>query len=145
FLPLGYFAAALAMAVFLLPSALRPPTQQPNQTAELSPNAPPDKNQAAVIGSFQRASSGVAAPSPGGPSTTVAKVTTTTVPAAAPAVVQVARACPHGFGSPPRQVESIYAPPCAAPWSGNNGGSTWKGVTSNEIRIGVTGCDQNGS
>ena len=42
FLPLGYFGLALAAAVMLLPSALRPPAQQPNQTAELSPHAPPE-------------------------------------------------------------------------------------------------------
>ena len=29
FLPLGYFAVALALVVIVLPSALRPPTQQP--------------------------------------------------------------------------------------------------------------------
>src|SRR5437763_15119101 len=79
FLPLGYFAVALACAVILLPSALRPPAQQPNQTAELSPNAPPDKNQAAIIGSLQRASSGVAAAPPAGPGS-AAPTTTTTAP-----------------------------------------------------------------
>ena len=158
FLPLGYFGVAIACAVLLLPSALRPPSQQPNQTAELSPNAPPDKNQAAIIGSLQRATSGVAAApatgtGPAGPTTT------TTAPPPPPAqtpTVTVPRACPHGFGNPPRQVESVYAPPCAAPWSGtNNGGATWKGVTATEIRIGVRGladlnggdgdCDRDGS
>ena len=154
FLPLGYVAAAAACAVIILPSALRPPTQQPNQTAELSPDAPPDKNQTAIIGSLNRATSGVAALPGGG-----TEPTTTTLPKEPPpqgnSVVTVPRACPRGFGNPPRQVESVYAPPCAGPWSGNNGGATWKGVTANEIRIGVRGlgalgggngdCDRNGS
>src|SRR5436305_1649811 len=75
FLPLGYLVAAAACAVIILPSALRPPTQQPNQTAELSPDAPPDKNQTAIIGSLNRATSGVAALPAGG-----TEPTTTTQP-----------------------------------------------------------------
>src|SRR5437764_348587 len=121
-LPLVYFGAIVLVAVVLLPSALRPPNQQPNQTAELSPDAPPDKNPDALIPSLNRASSGTAGSgntgqaqgagglsSPGGnpPPTTLAP-----------------RACPKGVGNPPRQVESIYAAPCATPWSANNGGPT---------------------
>ena len=149
-LPLVYFAMAVASAIALLPSALRPPTQQPNQSAELAPNAPPDKNQAAIIGSLQRATSGVAArANPNGS----APATPTTAPLPQPQqapTVTVPRACPHGFGTPPRQVESVYAPPCAEPWSGNNGGATSKGVTADEINIsagssgGGGGCDQSG-
>src|SRR5438874_695633 len=128
FLPLVYFGVALACAVIVLPSALRPPAQQPNQTAELSPDAPPDKDQAAIIGSLQRATSGVAAPAPpsgdgGGTATTT---TAPPPPHQEAPVVTVPRACPHGAGAPPRQVESVLAPPCAAPFSGDNGGSTWK-------------------
>ena len=41
-LPLLYFAAALVLAVIVLPSSLRPPKQEARQTAELSPDAPPD-------------------------------------------------------------------------------------------------------
>ena len=136
-LPVAYLGLVVVLAVAVLPSALRPPNQQPNQTAELSPDAPPDKNPDALISSLSRASSGTAGSgntgqaqgagglsSPGGnpPPTTLAP-----------------RACPKGVGNPPRQVESIYAAPCATPWSGNNGGATWKGVSPTEIRVGIRG------
>ena len=155
YLPLGYFAVAALAAIVILPSALRPPAQQPNQTAELSPNAPPDNKQSAIISSLQRASSGVAAEAPTGPGTasTPAPTTPTTAPPV-PATVLTPRACPHGVGNPPRQIESLYSAPCAAPFSGSNGGATSKGVAADEIRIGVRGphyigdgggdCDKNG-
>src|SRR5438067_5345143 len=101
-LPLGYFAVALALVVIVLPSALRPPTQQPNQSAELSPNAPPDKNQAAIIGSLQRATSGVASRANPNGSSAPATPTTAPLPQSQQApTVTVPRACPHGFGNPP--------------------------------------------
>ena len=137
YLPLVYFGAIVLIAGILLPSALRPPNQQPNQTAQLSPDAPPDKNPDALISSLNRASSGTAGTgntgaavgagglaSPGGPT---------------PPTTFAPRACPKGVGNPPRQVESIYAAPCATPWSGNNGGATWKGVNATEIRVGIRG------
>ena len=52
YLPLVYFGAIVLIAGILLPSALRPPNQQPNQTAQLSPDAPPDKNPDALISSL---------------------------------------------------------------------------------------------
>ncbi|HVE75550.1 MAG TPA: hypothetical protein VND22_02155 [Actinomycetota bacterium] len=45
-----------------------------------------------------------------------------------------ARKC---IGDPPRQIEDPQSPPCVPFWSGDNGGSTAKGVTENEIRIGI--------
>src|SRR4051812_1502008 len=130
------------VALIALPSALRPPNQQPNQTAELSPDAPPDKNQTAIISALNRATSGVAT------NDEVATTTTTTPPqqAAAPpnAPPPPPRACPGGVGNPPRQVESVYAPGCAAPFQGDNGGETYAGVTGEEIRIGVRGTGTSG-
>lgn len=55
--------------------------------------------------------------------------------AAPPAPKVGASACPYGFGNPPRQIESVYAPPCATAFTGNNGGATSKGVTSNAINV----------
>lgn len=40
-------------------------------------------------------------------------------------------------GNPPRQIEDPQSPPCADTWVGNNGGSTWRGVSSDEIRVAV--------
>src|SRR5688572_7868513 len=38
-------------------------------------------------------------------------------------------------GDPPRQIEDPQSPPCVPYWSGDNGGSTWRGVTRDEIRV----------
>ncbi len=38
-------------------------------------------------------------------------------------------------GNPPRQTEDPQSPPCIGFWEGNNGGSTAKGVTGDEIRV----------
>src|SRR5688500_15884936 len=38
-------------------------------------------------------------------------------------------------GDPPRQTEDPQSPPCVPYWEGDNGGSTYKGVTRDEIRI----------
>ena len=129
FLPLGYFAAALALVVVLLPTVLRPPQTPPTQTSELSPDAPPDPNQQAIISSFQRGESGT--PGEAGLTGEEPLAVPTTLP-------KQARVCPFGIGNPPRQTESIYAPPCAGAFKGDNGGATTKGVTPTEVRIGIS-------
>lgn len=140
YLPLAYIGLAVLAAVLALPSALRPPNQQPNQTAELSPDAPPDKNQTAILSSLNRASSGVAGndTQAAGPNGAANAPTQETVP-------PPPRACPNGVGNPPRQVESLYAPGCAPPFSGDNGGATSAGVTATEIRIGFRGTANKGN
>lgn len=40
-------------------------------------------------------------------------------------------------GNPPRQTEDPQSPPCVNYWEGNNGGSTWRGITRDEIRVAV--------
>lgn len=40
-------------------------------------------------------------------------------------------------GDPPRQIEDSQSPPCIAFWQGNNGGSTYKGVTGSTINVAV--------
>ncbi len=132
FTPVFYLGAALALAVVLLPSALRPPLQQPDQSGAFSPNAPNHRNQTIYAGAHAATSgafAGVSAVSATG--TTVAP--TTTVP---PGVPQLeASACPYGVGNPPRQIASVYAPACAPAFTGNNGGATAYGVTANTINI----------
>src|SRR5256714_4024217 len=127
-LPFVYLGVALLLGVIILPSILRPPREQPTTSSAFSPDAPPDKNnQNSVFSSFQQASSGT----PGG-------VSNQGPPIAAPPpppVKEVAGACPYGFGKPPRQIESVYAPPCAPAFSGNNGGSTAPGVNNTDINI----------
>src|SRR4051794_7182837 len=65
-LPLAYFAIGLALVVAILPSVLRPPATPPTESAELSPDAPPDEKQEAIVSGFSRASSGTAGSNPSG-------------------------------------------------------------------------------
>ena len=138
-LPVAYFVAALLLAVALLPSILRQSPPQPNQTAELSPDAPPDPHQQPLIAALNRAQSGTAgngngngAGAPGG----AGSAGTVTPPAAGPPGI-TPRSCPFGFGNPPRQTFSLYSGPCAPAWTGDNGGATSKGVSPTEVRVAV--------
>jgi hypothetical protein len=129
YLPIAYFLVALALIAVFLPSALRPPPQNANNSAEFSPDAPPDKNDS-ILSSLGRAQSG----------TTGEGNENGIAPGGGTPPVLPPRACPRGYGNPPRQVESVYAAPCAAPFTGNNGGATSKGVTANEIRLALIMC-----
>jgi hypothetical protein len=138
--PYAAVGAAIAAIVFLLPSALRPPQSPPTQTAELSPDAPPDDNQDSLISTLNRGHSGTGdgtgenGEGPTGAAATVQGAPPTTLAPAAPPA-----ACPFGYGRPPRQTFSIYSPPCAAAFTGSNGGATSTGVTATEIRVVVHG------
>lgn len=135
YVPLAYFGLALALALGFLPSILRQSSRPQNQSAALSPDAPPDR-QRSIIAAFNRAASGTAgsgtgqgagADAGGSPDVTP---TTTPQPGAK-------RSCRFGYGNPPMTSSSPYAAPCVAAWSGNNGGATWKGVTPTEVRVAV--------
>lgn len=128
-LPLAYFAAALLLVVATLPTILRPPQQPPTQTAELSPDAPPDPDQQSIISSLNRSTSGVVG---AGIEVADGGATTTTL-----APKAVARACVRGFGNPLRQTADPQSLPCAGVFEGNNGGATHQGVTATEIRVAV--------
>ncbi|HVT76774.1 MAG TPA: hypothetical protein VHD87_07070 [Acidimicrobiales bacterium] len=117
-------ALALLLGLMILPSVLRPPQDQPQTSSAFSPDAPPDKNQPSVFSSFGAAGSGTAAGVEASP-------TTTTIPP----TKKKSSACPYGFGDPPRQIESIYSPPCAPAFTGDNGGATAFGVTADAINV----------
>jgi hypothetical protein len=144
---IAYFTLACCLAVFILPSSLRPPSNASPTSPELSPDAPPDPNQESIVSALSRATSATAGAGTaagtsagdgpglgGGPG----------APAPPPPQLAPPRACPRGFGNPPRQVESPYSPPCAAPFAGDNGGATAVGVTRDEIRVSVQGVAYRG-
>ncbi|HZU72203.1 MAG TPA: hypothetical protein VE990_05465 [Acidimicrobiales bacterium] len=135
YLPLVYLTVALLVVALVLPSALRPPAQQSNQSAELSPNGP-RQNQQSIIAAFEQASSGTAGAGAAANGSALPGGGTGGLPAGPPPTGP-AGYCPDGFGSPRRQVTSLYAAPCAANFTGNNGGATAFGVTGNEIRVAV--------
>src|SRR4051812_28433694 len=136
-LPLAYFVLALLLVIVALPSALRQMPPQQNQTAELSPDAPPDKDQQSVIAALNRASSGTAGEGTGQGAGKGIGAGDGGPAALSRAPEQAPRSCPRGFGNPPRQTFSLYAPSCAPSWTGDNNGATWKGVTAAEIRVAV--------
>lgn len=134
--PVALYVAALAVIAAALPTMLRPPPDTANNAAELSPDAPPDEDQEAIVASLNRGTSGTAADGTasvgageGGPPPPAA-----TPPPPPP--VAPPRFCPGGWGDPPRQVESWYSAPCAPAWQGDNGGATYKGVGASEVRVG---------
>ena len=120
-------ALASALVALVLPSALRPPPDQAQSSAALSPDAPPEDEAETIIQSLQQAASRTAGSTGGDTRTTVPVTTTSTV------VLPSRGLC---FGDPPRQTESAYAPPCRAAFTGDNGGATYRNVTADEVRVG---------
>ena len=139
-LPLGYLGLAIAIVALVLPSALRPPPQQQNQTAQLSPNSPQDK-RLALYAFLHAASSGSAGAGVGNAALPPVSTTTTLPPTGSNVTLQ-ANYCP--FGVDGRQTPDVYSPPCAPAWHGNNGGATWKGVTPTQINVSYEGPSPNG-
>ena len=127
--PLLWLGLSLLATALLLPSALRPPPDAANTSAQFSPDAPPDDDPQAIIQSLQQAASRTAGARTGD----VVETTTTLPPVTAPSRGQC-------FGDPPRQTDSLYAAPCQPAFVGDNGGATYTGVTEEEVRVGVVVC-----
>src|SRR5437867_957482 len=58
--PIAFALIAMLGVILLLPSALRPPPDRANQSAELSPDAPPDQFQSSIIQALGRGSTSTA-------------------------------------------------------------------------------------
>ena len=123
----GSLAVAIVLVALVLPSALRPPPDQAQSSAALSPDAPPADEAETIIQSMQQAASRTAGAQPTGDEPGPPATTTSTV------VLPSRGLC---FGEPPRQTESAYAPPCRAAFTGDNGGATYRNVTADEVRVG---------
>lgn len=131
------FAVALAVAVLVLPSSLRPPPDEATASAALSPDAPPEESPDAIITSFQQAGSATAGATKARQREGAAPVDGEGPAATAPTTTTTVQRPTRGlcFGDPPRQTESIYSPRCQPAFVGDNGGATTKNVTGDEIRI----------
>ncbi|HUR48968.1 MAG TPA: hypothetical protein VMY88_05485 [Acidimicrobiales bacterium] len=129
--PLLVTAVAMLALLAVLPSALNIPQTNPGETLEYAP-VPPDDEQppAATPGNFSSLGLGssssiggaapdddLAPPPVGGPG--VGRTPST-------------KRC---VGTPPRQTADPMSPPCVAHFSGDNGGTTYQGVTSDEVRV----------
>lgn len=136
-LPVGYVGVALALAALLLPTILRPPQDLQNTTAAFSPDAPPDEAPPeAILQSLRQASSSTAGAAVVEEEQQQVVVEEVIEEAPPPPKKQAVRAgC---YGDPPRQTESLYSALCVPAWTGeDNGGATARGVTKDEILIGI--------
>jgi hypothetical protein len=132
--PGTYPVIALLGAALLLPSALRPPPEQTNDSAALNPGAPPDQQAEQIVQSVQQARGGGAGAVQSTKGTAGATATAPSPPPPPPTGPPASGRC---YGNPKRQTQSVYSAPCAPSWSGNNGGVTGHNVFPNEVRLGL--------
>ena len=123
--PLTSLAVVLLITLAILPSALNLPQTNPSTVLEYAPIPPEDEStppfSGGGLGSLGLAGSSsltsAAAPAPA--------LTKKNLPP-----VQQQKRCVKG-----RQTEDPNAPPCQAFFDGNNFGSTWQGVTPDEVTV----------
>lgn len=134
--PLLAVVAALGLAIFALPSALNLPQANPGQVAEYAPvpgsnGAVPPGGNFAGLGLGE---GGNAQGDAGLPGNTQQAGQPPPPPPGGPPLAQHAPD-KHCVGVPPRQTDDPLSPPCAYGFQGNNGGSTWVGVTGTEVIV----------
>ena len=121
---------AFILVFLILPNPLRIPQNNPQASAEYAPVPGSDEsNENANFSNTNAAtSSGVGSGGLG-----AGGGIGTPPPPPPPQFVPRDKAC---LGNPPRQTEDPLSPPCVAFYTGDNGGSTWQGVTKDDILIG---------
>jgi len=143
--PLVFAALAMLLLLGIMPSALNLPQTNPSQTLEYAPVPPEDENVTPPAGNFSslglsgRATIGGDPASPGeGPGDPGGGE------GAGGRAVKAA-STKRCVGNPPKQTEDPLSPPCVASFTGDNGGSTYAGVTRDEITVliyyGGIGCN----
>lgn len=127
--PLLSIVAALLIAFFVLPSSLNLPQTNPTQTLEYAP-VPPDKKDDSTPPQGNLSSLGLAgSASLEGDGAQGGKL---------PALPLGIKKNPSNYrcvGNPPRQTEDPLSPPCVAYFQGDNFGSTYQGVTGDEVKL----------
>lgn len=131
----GWMHAGIMVVLLLifLAFTFTPPSSAPPSIAEVAPQAVARITQAPIQqavssgGSKGHAGSGTTGPSPKpSPSPTPTSPKT------------IERPSPYRcIGNPPRQIEDPQSPPCVPFWQGDNGGSTYQGVTGDTISVAV--------
>jgi hypothetical protein len=133
--PLLALAAALLLAITVLPSSLNLPQSNPSTTLEYAP-VPPDNNtpplQNGNLSSLGLAStSGLTATGPPGGEPGGGALPDVTPPVGKGKTPSTKRC----VGVPARQTDDPLAPPCVADFRGDNFGATYQGVTADEVRV----------
>ena len=133
--PLLALAAALLIAVAVLPSTLNLPQTNPATTLEFAPVPPDDETPPLQSGNLSSlglgSTSGVAAAGPGGSGAGGGELPDSSSLGGV-GKTPTSKNC---VGSPPRQTADPLAPPCVADFRGDNFGATYQGVTGEEVRI----------
>jgi hypothetical protein len=132
--PLIALAVAILIALAVLPSSLNLPQSNPSTTLEYAPVPPDDKNppppangnlsSLGLAGSSSLSQGGAPGGDEGGQPDNNALLQ-------APRSSSTKRC----VGNPPRQTEDPLSPPCVADFKGDNFGSTYQGVTKEEIKV----------
>lgn len=138
-IPVVLAVAMFVLVALVLPTVLRPADPLTNQAAEFSPDAPPD-NQESIVEALNRGTSATAGFGEG-EGTNVGPGDLGPGEAEGAPPVQGPASRGRCFGNPPRQVRSVYAPPCKAAFVGDNGGATAAGVSATEFRVAVYVAD----
>lgn len=127
FPPLLVAAAALLAILAVLPSALNFPLSNPSETLEYAPipsedEVPPAAGNLGALGLGRNPTL----------RSDFTPVTNSDAVGGGTAKTASTKRC---VGNPPKQTEDPLSPPCVADFRGDNGGSTYQGVTRDEIRI----------
>ena len=142
--PLAFAALAMLLLLAMMPSALNLPQTTPSETLEYAPVPPEEDQTNPPTGNFESlglgSSRSLGAGEQGG-----GGLDELGGPAPAGRVIKTA-STKRCVGNPPRQTEDPLSPPCVSHYSGDNGGSTYQGVTQDEVRIlfYLEGCGNQG-
>ncbi|MEX2537782.1 MAG: hypothetical protein WD646_03925 [Actinomycetota bacterium] len=127
--PLVTFVAAVLIMLVIMPSALNLPQANPTTVLEYAPIPPEDEDpppqSEGSLSSLGLGTSDTVTTEAGG---LAGDIPLPGPPGEAPIV----KRC---VGDPPRQTEDLNSPPCVPFFQGDNGGTTWRGVTKDEITI----------
>lgn len=119
----------------LLPSALNLPQENPAETLEYAPVPPESDDATPPLGNLSSLglgrSAGVGTSSP---DSELSQVGGGGGEAGSGRAIKSA-STKRCVGSPPRQTEDPLSPPCVASFEGDNGGSTYQGVSGDDVRI----------
>ena len=127
--PLILLALAVLAVVIVLPSSLNLPQSNPTTVLEYAPVPPQDKNPPPLQGNLSNLGLGTS------------KTLSLAAPPPPPPVnnlLQGVGGRPNQkqcVGTPPRQTEDPTSPPCVPFFQGDNFGTTYQGVTKNEITV----------
>lgn len=132
--PLLLLIAGLLIALAVLPSALNLPQTNPATTLEYAPVPPTDEDTPPPVGNFDNFGLGDSSSIDTGGALGGDGGTVQQDPGKSTSTKRCVQT-PRG----PKQTEDPLAPPCVADYSGQkckeNGGTTYQGVTPNEIRL----------